>query len=121
MFEEAPSTKERARETGSRGSGGDWTLEIDRSAERLVLKELEALADEGYQFAAVSEERGEIDFGASEVKVIIDPIDGSLNAQRRIPHYALSVAVAGRRAASCAFREKTARLASPSMPCRAPR
>ena len=94
MLEEAPSTKERARETGSRGSGGDWTLEIDRSAERLVLKELEALADEGYRFAAVSEERGEIDFGASEVKVIIDPIDGSLNAKRRIPHYALSIAVA---------------------------
>ena len=95
MLEEAPSTKERARETGSRGSGGDWTLEIDRSAERLVLKELEALADDGYRFAAVSEERGEIDFGASEVKVIIDPIDGSLNAKRRIPHYALSIAVAG--------------------------
>ncbi len=95
MLEEAPSTKERARETGSRGSGGDWTLEIDRSAESLVLKELEGLADEGYRFVAVSEERGEIDFGASEVKVIIDPIDGSLNAKRRIPHYALSIAVAG--------------------------
>jgi myo-inositol-1(or 4)-monophosphatase len=95
MLEEAPSTKERARETGTRGSGGDWTLEIDRSAESLVLKELEALADEGHRFVAVSEERGSIDFGATEVKVIIDPIDGSLNAKRGIPHYALSIAVAG--------------------------
>ncbi len=94
MLEEAPSTQERARETGTRGSGGDWTLEIDSSAERLVLKELESLAEDGYEFVALSEERGEIDYGASEVKVIIDPIDGSLNAKRRIPHYALSIAVA---------------------------
>jgi myo-inositol-1(or 4)-monophosphatase len=94
MLEEAPSTLERARETGTRGSGGDWTLVIDSSAESLVLKELEALADDGYQFAAFSEERGEIDYGSSEVKVIIDPIDGSLNAKRGIPHYALSIAVA---------------------------
>jgi myo-inositol-1(or 4)-monophosphatase len=95
MLEEAPSTKERARETGTRGSGGDWTLEIDRSAESLVLKELEALAEDGHRFVAVSEERGAIDFGATDVKVIIDPIDGSLNAKRGIPHYALSIAVAG--------------------------
>jgi myo-inositol-1(or 4)-monophosphatase len=94
MLEETPSTQERARETGTRGSGGDWTLEIDRSAESLVLKELESLAEDGYEFVALSEERGTIDYGASEVKVIIDPIDGSLNAKRRIPHYALSIAVA---------------------------
>jgi myo-inositol-1(or 4)-monophosphatase len=94
MLEEAPSTKERARETGSRGSGGDWTLVIDSSAESLVLNELETLAEDGYQFVAVSEERGEIDYGTSDVKVIIDPIDGSLNAKRRFPHYALSIAVA---------------------------
>ncbi len=94
MLEEAPSTKERARETGTRGSGGDWTLEIDRSAESLVVKELQAVAEDGYRFVALSEERGEIDFGADDVRVIIDPIDGSLNAKRRIPHYALSIAVA---------------------------
>jgi myo-inositol-1(or 4)-monophosphatase len=94
MLAEAPSTQERARETGTRGSGGDWTLVIDRSAESLVLKELEALAEDGYEFVALSEERGEIEYGASDVKVIIDPIDGSLNAKRRIPHYALSIAVA---------------------------
>jgi myo-inositol-1(or 4)-monophosphatase len=94
MLEEAPSTHERARETGTRGSGGDWTLEIDRSAESLVIKELEALAGEGHRFVALSEEQGAIDYGANDVKVIIDPIDGSLNAKRGIPHYALSIAVA---------------------------
>jgi myo-inositol-1(or 4)-monophosphatase len=94
MLAEAPSTEERAVETGSRGSGGDRTLEIDEGAERLVLAELETLRDQGFRFTAFSEERGEIDYGDSEIRVIIDPIDGSLNAKRSIPHHALSVAVA---------------------------
>jgi myo-inositol-1(or 4)-monophosphatase len=89
-----PTTVERARETGTRGSGGDRTLEIDRSAESIMLAELQALHDDGYAFHALSEERGEVDFGGGSVRVIIDPIDGSLNAKRRALHYALSVAVA---------------------------
>jgi myo-inositol-1(or 4)-monophosphatase len=91
----APSTVERARETGTRGSGGDLTLVLDRSAETVMLRELEALHDQGHVFHAVSEERGEVDFGSADVRVIIDPIDGSLNAKRHACHYALSVAVAG--------------------------
>ena len=59
-----------------------------------MLAELDALRAEGYRFVAFSEERGEIDFGDPGVRVIIDPIDGSLNAKRGIPHHALSVAVA---------------------------
>jgi myo-inositol-1(or 4)-monophosphatase len=94
ILADAPSTKERAVETGTRGSGGDRTLVIDRSAESVVLSELEALRAEGYRFLALSEERGEVDYGDRAVKVIIDPIDGSLNAKRGIPQYALSIAVA---------------------------
>jgi myo-inositol-1(or 4)-monophosphatase len=94
MLEEVPTTKERALETGTRGSGGDRTLEIDHTAEQLVFDELDGLREDGYRFLAVSEERGEIDFGDPGVRVIIDPIDGSLNAKRRVPSYALSVAVA---------------------------
>lgn len=94
MLTDADSIQERARETGTRGSGGDRTLVIDSSAERLVLAELQALRDDGYRFAALSEERGELDFGDSDIKVIIDPIDGSLNAKRGLPHHALSIAVA---------------------------
>jgi len=94
VLADAPSTKERAVETGTRGSGGDRTLVIDRSAERVVLSELDALSDQGYRFLAISEERGEVDYGDRGVRVIIDPIDGSLNAKRGIPHHALSVAVA---------------------------
>ena len=94
MLADVPTTKERALETGTRGSGGDRTLEIDHNAEQLVFHELDALREEGYRFCAVSEERGVIDYGDHEVRVIIDPIDGSLNAKRGIPSYALSIAVA---------------------------
>ncbi len=94
VLSDAPTTTERAVETGERGSGGDRTLVIDRSAEDVVLAELERLNADGYRFAALSEERGEIDYGDPNVRVIIDPIDGSLNAKRGISHYALSVAVA---------------------------
>jgi myo-inositol-1(or 4)-monophosphatase len=94
MLASASTTDERARETGSRGSGGDRTLVIDESAESLVFKELERLRDQGHSFTALSEERGEIDYGDSSVRVIIDPIDGSLNAKRGLPHHALSIAVA---------------------------
>ncbi len=94
VLADAPTTDERAEETGERGSGGDRTLVIDQSAEDLVLAELEALKDEGHRFTAISEERGEIDYGDGGIRVIVDPIDGSLNAKRGISHHALSVAVA---------------------------
>ena len=78
------------------GEGGDATLAIDRLAEDTVFAELEALHSEGHEFTAISEERGEVPFGdsGSPVRVVIDPIDGSLNARRTIPAHSLSVAVA---------------------------
>jgi myo-inositol-1(or 4)-monophosphatase len=94
ILAEAPTTAERAVETGSRGSGGDRTLVIDRQAERVVISQLDKLGEEGYRFCAISEEQGEVDYGDPQVRVIIDPIDGSLNAKRGIPHHALSLAVA---------------------------
>jgi len=104
MLADVPTTAERALETGTRGKGGDRTLEIDHDAEQLVLNELDVLKDEGYQFVVCSEERGEIDYGDHDVRVIIDPIDGSLNAKRGISHYALSIAVAdGQTMADVAF------------------
>jgi myo-inositol-1(or 4)-monophosphatase len=78
------------------GAGGDRTLAIDRLCEDAVFDELEALHQEGHGFTAVSEERGSVVFGDgdSDLRVIIDPIDGSLNARRTIPLHSLSVAVA---------------------------
>ena len=94
ILAQAPTTEERAVETGTRGTGGDRTLVIDRSAESAILAQLDGLHEAGHRFTAISEERGQVDFGDPAVRVIIDPIDGSLNAKRRIPHHALSLAVA---------------------------
>jgi myo-inositol-1(or 4)-monophosphatase len=94
IFAGNPTTAERVRETGTRGEGGDRTLVIDSEAEDAVFRELEALYERGARFTAVSEERGTVDFGSPDVLVIVDPIDGSLNAKRGVPHHSLSIAVA---------------------------
>jgi myo-inositol-1(or 4)-monophosphatase len=94
ILAQAPTTRERAVETGARGEGGDLTLEIDQAAERAVFGLLDELHDQGHRFTAVSEERGNVDYGDPGVRVVIDPIDGSLNAKRDLPHHAISIAVA---------------------------
>lgn len=104
LFAATPRTAQRAIYTGSRGEGGDHTLQIDSDAETAVLEQLQSLHDQGARFQVLSEERGRIDFGGDGVHVIIDPIDGSLNAKRDACHYALSLAVAdGETMADVAF------------------
>ena len=78
------------------GEGGDRTLAIDRRSEDIVFAELERLSEGGLEFTAISEERGEVRFGAtrSSATVVIDPLDGSLNARRMLPSFSLSIAVA---------------------------
>jgi myo-inositol-1(or 4)-monophosphatase len=95
LFSRHPSTGERALGTG-RGAGGDETLLIDGGAEDAIFAELHSMHAAGYDFTAISEERGEVVYGdgSSDVRVVIDPIDGSLNAKRLLPTYSLSVAVA---------------------------
>jgi myo-inositol-1(or 4)-monophosphatase len=95
IFAEHPGIAARTRYEGI-GEGGDRTLVIDRLCEDAIFAELEALHREGHEFTAVSEERGEVIFGdpGSGQRVIIDPIDGSLNARRTIPLHSVSIAVA---------------------------
>jgi myo-inositol-1(or 4)-monophosphatase len=86
-----PGFAERARETG-RGEGGDMTLAIDRAVEDAVLAELE---EHGVGAVVVTEERGQLEVaGGGPVVVVVDPIDGSLNAKRGLRPYSLSIAVA---------------------------
>ncbi|HEX6456115.1 MAG TPA: inositol monophosphatase family protein [Solirubrobacterales bacterium] len=93
IFERARTREERTVYEGV-GEGGDRTLVIDRECEDVVFAELERLAGEGASFLAVSEERGEVAFGGGgEHRVVIDPIDGSLNARRTLPSFAVSIAV----------------------------
>jgi myo-inositol-1(or 4)-monophosphatase len=68
------------------------SLAIDRAVEDAVLAEIESL---GVGVTAVSEERGLVPIaGGGELLVIVDPIDGSLNAKRGLAPHALSIAVA---------------------------
>jgi myo-inositol-1(or 4)-monophosphatase len=95
MLDLHPTTAHREERTG-RGAGGDEALVIDRRAEAVIFEELERLHAQGHSFTAISEERGKVVYGdgSSEVTVVIDPIDGSLNAKRMIPTCAMSIAVA---------------------------
>jgi myo-inositol-1(or 4)-monophosphatase len=82
---------EGSQESG-RGEGGDTSLVIDRAAEQAILAEFEALA---VPVTVVTEERGEVELsGGGPVRVVVDPIDGSLNAKRGLPSACVSIAVA---------------------------
>ncbi len=74
------------------GEGGDDTTVIDAAAEEAVVARLAALDAD---FTLVSEELGERVFGTGgPVRVVLDPIDGSVNCKRGIPFFSLSLAVA---------------------------
>ena len=74
------------------GEGGDDTTAIDAAAELAVVERLEGL---GLDLTLVSEELGLRAFGAGGgLRVVVDPIDGSVNAKRGIPFFSLSLAVA---------------------------
>lgn len=94
ILQSNPTTEQRVRETGTQGEGGDATLLIDQAAEDAVFAQLDALYASGARFSAISEERGRVDYGDPGVLVVIDPIDGSVNAKRGLPHHCLSLAVA---------------------------
>jgi myo-inositol-1(or 4)-monophosphatase len=87
VLAELPGRAEREPVVGA-GMGGDETTAIDAAAERAILGRFAGVED----ITIVSEEVGVKGDGATFV--VIDPIDGSLNAKRGIPFFALSVAVA---------------------------
>ena len=96
LFDGEPTIAGRTAYEGV-GEGGDHALVLDRRCEDAVFAELEALhSSSGASFVAVSEERGEVAFGSedSDWRVVIDPIDGSMNVRRTIPSHSLSVAIA---------------------------
>ncbi len=79
-----------------RGEGGDDTTVIDSEAEQAAVTRLEALERTGVSFRLVSEELGERTFGNGDSPwvVVVDPIDGSLNAKRGLPFFCISIAFA---------------------------
>ena len=93
VLAELPTRTEREPGVGT-GMGGDETTAIDLAAENAAVARLEALHAGGLEFTLVSEELGERRFGEGETHVVLDPIDGSMNAKRGIPFFSLSLAVA---------------------------
>ncbi len=83
--------EDRAARTGTIGAGGDQTLTIDAAAEEAIVQRIQ---QSGLPCTLVSEERGEVDLGAPIPRLLVDPIDGSLNAGRVVGHHAVSIAVA---------------------------
>jgi myo-inositol-1(or 4)-monophosphatase len=82
-----PTRAEREPVVGE-GRGGDETTAIDKAAEDAILRRIREAAG-----AVVSEEIGRLGGNALPL-VVVDPIDGSLNAKRGIPFFSLSIAVA---------------------------
>ena len=86
VLEELPTRVER-EPVVRQGEGGDETTAIDQAAEDAILARFRDL-----DVTIVSEEIGR--FGNGPTLVVVDPIDGSLNAKRKLPTYSLSIAVA---------------------------
>jgi myo-inositol-1(or 4)-monophosphatase len=85
---ELPLRADREPVVGA-GEGGDETTAIDAAAERVILERFR-----GEDVRIVSEEVGVE--GDGRWTVVVDPIDGSLNAKRGIPFFSISIAVADR-------------------------
>ena len=91
MLDELPTRAER-EPVLRLGEGGDDTTAIDQAAEDAVVARLTALNE---SFVLVSEELGVRSFGSGGPRtVVVDPIDGSVNAKRGIPFFSFSLAVA---------------------------
>ena len=94
VLAELPTRAEREPRVGD-GHGGDVTTAVDAAAEAAVVRALEAWHGTGVDFTLVSEELGERQFGERpQWRVVVDPIDGSINAKRGIPFFSLSIALA---------------------------
>jgi fructose-1,6-bisphosphatase/inositol monophosphatase family enzyme len=89
-------TKEAAKKT-KRGAGGDMTMYLDIVAETAIIESLEKI---NVDLLLISEEIGEKYIGDEEkakknqVKLIVDPLDGSNNAVRGVPYSSVSIAYA---------------------------
>ncbi len=79
-----------AGEVMGMGADGTPTKRIDEAAEEAALDVFESHGD----IKVVSEEFGSVSYGDPEYTVAMDPLDGTYNASKGIPLYAVSLAVA---------------------------
>jgi myo-inositol-1(or 4)-monophosphatase len=68
----------------------DYSIVADLLAEKEILKKLK---EAKVKCKVITEERGEINLGNSEKLLFIDPLDGTLNYSKGIPHFCTSIAM----------------------------
>ncbi|TCV92224.1 inositol-1-monophosphatase [Biostraticola tofi] len=74
----------------SQKGNNDFVTNVDREAERLII---EVIRKSYPQHTIISEECGELTGEDQDVQWIIDPLDGTTNFIKRLPHFAVSIAV----------------------------
>ncbi|MBA0166983.1 inositol-1-monophosphatase [Pectobacterium sp. CFBP8739] len=78
-----------AVEASQKGSN-DFVTNVDRDAERLII---EVIRKSYPQHTIIGEECGELAGEDPAVQWVIDPLDGTTNFIKRLPHFAVSIAV----------------------------
>jgi len=74
----------------SQKGDNDFVTNVDREAERLII---EVIRKSYPQHTVISEECGELTGEDQDVQWIIDPLDGTTNFIKHLPHFAVSIAV----------------------------
>lgn len=74
-----------------KGWSGDYSRQFDILTEKAIIRILKNNLDRAY---VISEEIGEIPCSDPDFYVLVDPVDGSINASRGLPFYASSIAIA---------------------------
>ncbi len=78
-----------AVETSQKGSN-DFVTNVDKGAESLIVETIRASYP---QHTIITEESGELAGEDQDVQWVIDPLDGTTNFIKRLPHFAVSIAV----------------------------
>ena len=78
-----------AVEASQKGSN-DFVTNVDREAERQII---EVIRKSYPKHTIITEESGELAGEDQDIQWIIDPLDGTTNFIKRLPHFAVSIAV----------------------------
>ena len=78
-----------AGETSQKGSN-DFVTNVDKGAERIII---DTIRQSYPQHTIITEESGEHEGTDQDVQWIIDPLDGTTNFVKRLPHFSVSIAV----------------------------
>ncbi|EQC4540816.1 inositol-1-monophosphatase [Cronobacter sakazakii] len=78
-----------AVETSQKGSN-DFVTNVDKGAERIII---DTIRQSYPQHTIITEESGEHAGTEQDIQWVIDPLDGTTNFVKRLPHFAVSIAV----------------------------